>query len=68
MVEIFIDEGGQFTQTSGWSVVCGIAIPGTEAGRLRRKISYITRDWPRLPSGELKGGSLDKHHLTILVE
>lgn len=43
-------------------------IPDAEIGRLRRKLSYITRDWPKAPSGELKGGSLDAGHLTALVE
>lgn len=68
MVEIFIDEGGQFTQASGWSVVCALALPHAEVGRLRRKLAYLTRDWPRASSGELKGGSLGASHLAILVE
>lgn len=67
-MEIFIDEGGQFTSTSDWSVVCALAIPDTEVGRVRRKLSYLARDWPRAPSGELKGGSLSASHLTGLVD
>jgi hypothetical protein len=67
-VEIFIDEGGQFTPTSGWSVVCALALPGKEVGHARRKLTYLTRDWPRAPTGELKGGSLDANHLAALVE
>ena len=68
MVEIFIDEAGQFTPTSGWSVVCALVLPGAETGRVRRKLAYLTRDWPRSPSGELKGGSLEVDHLEALVE
>ena len=67
-MEIFIDEGGQFTPTSGWSVVCALVVPGSEVGRLRRKLAYMTRDWPKAPTGELKGGSLDASHLTALVQ
>jgi hypothetical protein len=67
-VEIFIDEGGQFTSASDWSVVCALALPDREVGRVRRKLGYLTRDWPRAPSGELKGGSLSADHLTDLVD
>ena len=68
MVEIFIDEGGKFTPGDGWSVVSALVLPHTEVGRLRRELSFITQDWPRTPSGELKGGSLSENHLAILVE
>ncbi len=67
-MEIFIDEGGQFTSTSDWSVVCALALPDKEVGRVRRKLAYLTRDWPKAPSGELKGGSLSANHLTALVD
>jgi hypothetical protein len=68
VVEVFIDEGGQFTAASGWSVVCALVLPDTEIGRLRRKLAYLTRDWPKARSGELKGGSLNTSHLAALVE
>jgi hypothetical protein len=68
LVEIFIDEGGQFTPTSGWSVVCALALPGKEIGPASRKLAYLTRDWPHAPTGELKGGSLNANHLAALVE
>lgn len=67
-MEIFIDEGGQFIQTSGWSVVCALALPDREVGPARRKLAYLTRDWPKAPTGELKGGSLDANHLKALVD
>jgi hypothetical protein len=67
-VEIFIDEGGQFTRHSGWSVVCGLALPHREVGKGRRKLAYLTRHWPKAPNGELKGGSLDTSHLAALVD
>jgi hypothetical protein len=67
-MEVFIDEGGQFTSATDWSVVCALALPDRELGRVRRKLAYLTRDWPKAPSGELKGGSLSADHLTALVE
>jgi hypothetical protein len=68
MVEVFIDEGGQFTLTSGWSAVCALVVPDTQVGRLRRKLTYQTRVWPKAPTGELKGGLLEANHLSALVE
>jgi hypothetical protein len=67
-VKIFIDEGGQFTPATGWSVVCALALPDREVGRVRRKLAYLTQDWPRAPKNELKGGSLDASHLAVLVD
>lgn len=67
-MEIFIDESGQFTPASGWSVVCALAVPSKEVGRVCRKLVYLTQDWPKAPSGELKGGSLDANHLAALVD
>ena len=67
-MEIFIDEGGQFTPTSGRSVVCALALPSKEVGPARRKLAYLTREWPKAPTGELKGGSLNADHLAALVE
>jgi Protein of unknown function (DUF3800) len=67
-VETFIDESGQFTQTTGWSVVSALSLPDSEVGRARRKLAYLTRDWPKAPKGELKGGSLDANHLAALVD
>lgn len=67
-MEIFIDEGGQFTRHSGWSVVCGLAIPHREVGKARRKLAFLSRHWPKAPNGELKGGLLDANHLTALVD
>jgi len=67
-VEIFIDESGKFTQTDDWSVVSALSLPDSEVGRARRKLVYLTRDWPKVPKGELKGGSLDVNHLEALVD
>jgi Protein of unknown function (DUF3800) len=67
-VEIFIDEGGQFTRHSGWSVLCGLALPDGEVGKVRRKLAYLTKEWPKAPNGELKGGALATNHLTALVD
>jgi hypothetical protein len=67
-VDIFIDEAGQFTRLSGWSVVCGLALPHREVGKAPRKLAYLTRHWPKAPNGELKGGSLDTSHLAALVD
>lgn len=67
-MEIFIDEGGQFTRATDWSVVCALALPDKEVGRARRKLAYLTRDWPKAPKGELKGGSLTADHLAALVD
>jgi len=66
-MQIFIDETGQFTPSSGWSAVCSIALPDKEVGRTRRELSFLTRDWPRANNGELKGGILEKKHLEALV-
>ena len=62
-MEIFIDEGGQFTRTTGWSVVCGLALPDKEVGKVRRKLAHLTKHWPKAPNGELKGGALATNHL-----
>ena len=67
-MEIFIDEGGQFTQANGWGVVSALVLPDRETGPTRRKLAYLTRDWPRAPAGELKGGSLNQGHLEALVD
>lgn len=67
-MEVFIDEGGQFTATGDWSVVCALAVPGRNVSRLRRRLTDLARDWPRAPTGELKGGSLDVRHLKALVD
>jgi hypothetical protein len=65
-MEIFIDEAGQFTTQSRWSAICALTLPHKEVGQARRKIDFVSRDWPRAPNGELKGGSLDVSHLKIL--
>ena len=67
-MQIFIDEAGLFTRTTGWSVVCALALPDREVGRVRRKLAFLTKNWPKAPSGELKGGSLDANHLKALVD
>ncbi|GAA0246919.1 hypothetical protein LNAOJCKE_0448 [Methylorubrum aminovorans] len=67
-MEIFIDEAGQFTKHTGWSAICALTLPHREVGQARRKISYSTKDWPRAPNGELKGGSLDVDHLRKLSD
>lgn len=67
-MEIFIDEAGQFTPSTKWSVVCSLALPHKEVGPARRKLTYISRSWPKSSNGELKGGSLDGSHLGALVD
>ncbi|OSJ08862.1 hypothetical protein BST63_27335 [Bradyrhizobium canariense] len=66
-MHFFIDEGGTFTATAGWSAVCSLALPHKEVGPARREIDFISRKWPRR-DGELKGGSLSADHLKALVE
>jgi Protein of unknown function (DUF3800) len=66
-VHFFIDEGGNFTPSSAWGVVCSLAIPHGEVGRAVREINQLTRDWPR-NKGELKGGALKVSHLESLVD
>jgi hypothetical protein len=66
-VHHFIDEGGTFIPSTGWGIVCSLAIPHTEVGRARREIDRLSRDWPRR-GGELKGGLLQPAHLESLVE
>jgi hypothetical protein len=66
-LHIFIDEGGTFVPSTGWAVVCSLAIPHTEVGPARREINRLSRDWPR-NGGELKGGILRPTHLESLVE
>lgn len=66
-MEIFIDESGTFVVSTGLSVICSLAIPSKSTGPLRRKITYLTREWPK-NNGELKGGQLDSSHLADLVE
>jgi hypothetical protein len=66
-MHIFIDEGGSFVPHTGWAVLCSLAIPHNEVGRVRREITRLTRDWPRT-KGELKGASLTLGHLEALVE
>jgi hypothetical protein len=66
-MHFFIDEGGTFTASAGWSAVCSLALPHREVGPARREIDFISRQWPRV-NGELKGGSLSASHLAALVE
>jgi hypothetical protein len=66
-LHIFIDESGTFIPTTGWAVVCSLAIPHNEVGPARREITRLSRDWPR-NGGELKGGILEPTHLDSLVE
>lgn len=63
----FIDEGGTFIPTTGWGVVCSLALPHKEVGPTRREMDRFSRDWPRR-DGELKGGVLQLDHLETLVE
>ena len=56
-MRIFIDEGGTFVPSTGWGVVCSLALPSREVGPTRREIDNLTKDWPRR-EGELKGGQL----------
>jgi hypothetical protein len=64
----FIDEGGSFVPTTGWSVVCSLALPHKEVGPARRELDRLTRRWPRNAYGELKGGLLQPVELVSLVE
>lgn len=66
-MRIFVDESGNFSKGSEWGLVCSIALPDKEVGPARRKLEFLTRDWPRR-NGELKGGSLGVAHLAELVE
>jgi hypothetical protein len=66
-MHFFIDEGGTFTASAGWSAVCSLALPHREVGPARREIDFISRRWPRV-DGELKGGSLSLSHLEALVD
>jgi hypothetical protein len=66
-MHFFIDEGGTFTASAGWSAVCSLALPHREVGPARREIDFISRRWPRV-NGELKGGSLSTSHLDALVD
>jgi hypothetical protein len=66
-LHIFIDEGGTFIPTTGWAVVCSLAIPHKEVGPVRREVNRLSRDWPR-NGGELKGGILEPTHLESVVE
>jgi hypothetical protein len=66
-MHFFIDEGGTFTASAGWSVVCSLALPHKEVGPARREIDFVSRQWPRR-DGELKGGALSPAHLEALVD
>ncbi|MGV7218267.1 DUF3800 domain-containing protein [Bradyrhizobium sp. UFLA05-112] len=63
----FIDESGKFVQNDGWSVVAALTLTHGFAALARRKLITATRDWPRV-DGELKGRSLNEHHLEGLVD
>src|SRR5262249_9757328 len=62
-----IDEAGRFTRGDGISVVCGLSIPHQEAGRCRRELLRISKDWPRRDD-ELKAAELQTHRLVTLVD
>jgi len=64
---VSIDEAGRFTRGDGISVVCGLSIPHQEAGRCRRELLRISKDWPRRDD-ELKAAELQTHHLVTLVD
>ena len=66
-MRIFVDESGNFSKGSEWGLVCSIALPDREVGPARRKLEFLTRDWPRR-NGELKGGSLGVEQMAGLVE
>jgi hypothetical protein len=53
--------------TTGWGVVCSLAIPHKEVGPTRREIERVSTEWPRR-DGELKGGLLQPSQLDVLVE
>ena len=63
----FIDESGKFVQADGWSVVAALTLTHGFAALARRKLIAATRNWPHI-DGELKGKSLDEHHLDSLVD
>ena len=65
-MKIYIDEGGHFTPSVGVSVLCALSLPHATAGLASARISSISERWPR-KDGELKGGYLNKHHLTYLT-
>jgi hypothetical protein len=66
-MHFFIDEGGTFTASAGWSAVCSLALPHKEVGPTRREIDFMNRQWPRRDD-ELKGGALSPVHLEALVD
>jgi hypothetical protein len=66
-MRFFVDEGGTFVPETGWGVVCSLAFPHKEVGPARRKIKWVSREWPR-SKDELKGGLLKPAHLEALVE
>lgn len=63
---IFIDEGGHFTPSAGISVLCSLSIPHSLLDAARATLADLTGRWPR-KGGELKGGLLNKWHLTALT-
>jgi Protein of unknown function (DUF3800) len=66
-LRIFIDEGGTFVPSTGWGVVCALALPHKESGPARREIERVARKWPRT-KGELKGRALSIGQLNSLVD
>src|ERR1700720_2735071 len=65
-MKIYIDEGGHFTPNAGISVLCALSLPHATADQASARIASISERWPR-KDGELKGGYLNKAHLTYLT-
>jgi len=57
-MRIFIDEGGTFVPSTGWGVVCSLALPHREVGPTRREIDRLTKEWPHR-DGELNASGLE---------
>lgn len=66
-MKIFIDESGNFAESSDWGVVCGLAIPHKEIGPASRELKFRSQKWPT-ENGEIKGRLLDPVHFHELVE
>ncbi len=66
-MHIFIDESGTFSAMSGLNTLCSIVVRDDAVGPLRRRLAWITRDWPR-EGGELKSRLLTPDQALVLID
>lgn len=66
-MNFYMDESGQFTASSGISVVCVLSVPTKHVRKLKRQLVDATKHWPKV-GGELKSGSINSEQLTELVD